>query len=83
MELVSHNNSILKNIFVFIIASGIIGIQSCDTDSKNSGNTATSKDTSKPLENKIMIPNTVCYSGVVGKDTSIFKNRIFSKCSYR
>ena len=77
MELVSHNNSILKNIFVFIIASGIIGIQSCDTDSKNSDNIATSKDTSKAVENKVMIPNTVCYSGVIGKDTAFLKTEIF------
>jgi len=52
MELVSHNNRIPKNLFVYIIAIGVISIHSCDTESKNPGSATTAKDTSRPVEIK-------------------------------
>jgi hypothetical protein len=56
---------------------GIILTASCNNDSKQTASSSKDEDTSKPVENKIMIPTTVCYSRIAGKDTIMLKTDIF------
>jgi hypothetical protein len=58
---------------IFPIITFTIIIVSCNNESKKSVETTTPEDTSKPVENKVMIPNMVCYSGATGKDTFFLK----------
>jgi hypothetical protein len=59
------------SILFFITLTGII--VSCNNEPKKSTETTTPEDTSKPVENKVMIPNMVCYSSATGKDTFFLK----------
>ena len=54
-----------------------ITIASCNDEPKKSTEVTTIADTSKPVENKIMIPASSCYSSITGKDTVFLKTEIF------
>lgn len=77
----------MKHSFLFIGAFSIIAIASCNTEPKKSAEVTTMKDTSKPVENKIMIPSSTCYFNTTGKDTvklkvEVFPNVVTGRLSY-
>ncbi|HEV8080210.1 MAG TPA: hypothetical protein VGP43_05835 [Chitinophagaceae bacterium] len=63
----------MKQVLFFVI----ILTASCNDNSKQTGSSSKDEDTSKPVENKVMIPSTVCYSSIAGKDTVLLKTEIF------
>ena len=78
---------IFKKKNFFILFSGAILLISCNNASKETTEATIMKDTSTPLENKIMIPTSTCYSFFNGKDTfklkvEIFPNVVTGKLSY-
>ncbi len=77
----------MKHSFLFLFIAAII-ITSCNNEPKKSTETTTAEDTSKPVENKIMIPASSCYFSTIGKDTvklkvEVFPNVVTGKLSYK
>lgn len=65
-----------------------IAVASCNNESKKATEATDLKDTSKVVENKIMIPSSSCYSSISGKDTvnlkvEIFPNVVTGSLSYK
>ncbi len=58
----------MKYSMLLIIIVAVI-VFSCNNESKKSTEEATMADTTKSIENKIMIPQSTCYMSVTGKDT--------------
>lgn len=63
---------IMKKIFLFFIVASIL-VFSCNNEAKQTEQTDNNKDSSKPVENKVMIPTMICYSAITGKDTVFLK----------
>ena len=66
----------MKYSFLFLSLAAIAGA-SCNSGQNKSNSVTTTEDTSKPVENKIMIPASSCYSLITGKDTVFLKTEIF------
>ncbi len=66
----------MKHSFL-IISLAAISAASCNNETKQSTETTTIADTSKPVENKIMIPVSSCYSTTTGKDSVHLKVEVF------
>ena len=66
----------MKYSFLFLFL-GAIAAASCNNEPKKSTEVTTIADTSKPVENKIMIPVSSCYLSINGKDTVFLKTEIF------
>ena len=66
----------MKHSFLFLFPV-IVSVVSCNSEPKQSTQISETNDTSKKEEIKVMIPNTVCYSHITGKDTIFFKTEIF------
>jgi len=71
----------------FLVISLAITAASCNNKPIQSPEANKMKDTSKVIENKIMIPTSTCYSSVTGKDTfklkvEVFPNVVTGKLSY-
>ena len=60
----------------FFLSLAIIAAASCN-ESTRSAEAISSKDTSKPIENKVMIPASSCYSTTAGKDSVFLKVEVF------
>ena len=67
---------LMKYSFLFLFLAAI-AIASCNDEQKKPAEVTTTADTSKPVENKIMIPASSCYSSITGKDTVFLKTEIF------
>ena len=65
----------MKYLHMFISLATVAAV-SCN-ESNRSAETANSKDTSKAIENKIMIPASSCYSTTTGKDSIFLKVEVF------
>ena len=77
----------MKQSFLILFLAAII-TASCNNEPKKSTETTTAEDTAKPVENKIMIPASSCYSSTTGKDTltlkvEVFPNVVTGKLSYK
>ena len=77
----------MKHLFGLLTAFTTIAIISCNNESKKSTEVTATGDTSKPAENKIMIPASTCYFSTTGKDTvqlkvEIFPNVVTGRLSY-
>lgn len=64
----------MKRVNVILLLSMVL-IVSCDNPKQTTSNTGS--DTLKPVENKIMIPASTCYSSITGKDTIKLKVEVF------
>ena len=58
------------------LSLGTVAVVSCN-ESNRSAEAVNSKDTSKAVENKIMIPVSSCYSATTGKDSVFLKVEVF------
>ena len=72
------------SLVLFVAAISIISCNQSETKTE----VTTTEDTSKPVENKIMIPSSTCYSSITGKDTfklkvEVFPNVVTGKLSYQ
>ena len=72
----------MKYSFLFLSLAAIVAAASCNNEPKKSSEEVavadtSNADTSKPVENKIMIPTSSCYSSITGKDTVFLKTEIF------
>jgi len=63
--------------FSLFVFTGFVILTSCNNESKKTNDDTTTKDTLKPVENKIMIPTSACYSSMKGKDTFKLKVEVF------
>lgn len=78
----------MKKLFLFFLVTSIL-VFSCNNESKKqTEQTVAYEDSSKPVENKIMIPASSCYATITGKDTvllkvEIFKNVVTGSLSYK
>lgn len=66
----------MKHSFL-VISIAAITAASCNNKPIHSTEVTNMKDTSKVIENKIMIPVSTCYSTTTGKDTVFLKVEIF------
>lgn len=66
----------MKHFFLVLFSVGIL-LTSCNNASKKTTEVTTMEDTSKPVENKIMIPSSTCYYSIKGKDTFKLKIEVF------
>ncbi len=78
---------IMKHSFLVLFLAAII-IASCNNEPKKSTEATTVGDTSKTVENKIMIPASSCYFSTTGKDTvqlklEVFPNVVTGKLLYK
>lgn len=77
----------MKQLSLVLFVATII-TASCNNEPKKSTEVTTTADTSTPVENKIMIPSSTCYSSTNGKDTfklkvEVFPNVVTGKLSYQ
>ncbi len=77
----------MKHSFLFVILAAM-ATSSCNNNVKPPTEVATMKDTSKVIENKIMIPLSSCFSTSTGKDSvhlkvEVFENVVTGKISYK
>lgn len=63
----------MKYVIPFFVAVTTISCLSCNSNSKKTMESKMLVDTTKTVENKIMIPASSCYSAVTGKDTVFLK----------
>ncbi len=66
----------MKKSFFLSFTIAIFAV-SCNNKTKQSEQPSNTADTSKPAENKIQIPKTLCFSSVSGKDTVLLRMDIF------
>lgn len=72
------------SLFIFLI----VIVASCNNEPKTSNEITKKENTSQPVENKIMIPVSSCYSSATGKDSvhlkvEIFENVVTGNLSYK
>lgn len=72
------------SLFIFLI----VIVASCNNEPKTSNEITKTENTSQPVENKIMIPVSSCYSSATGKDSvhlkvEIFENVVTGNLSYK
>lgn len=77
----------MKNFHATLLIGALLAV-ACNYSSKKTTEVATGEDTSKQLENKIMIPTSACYTSISGKDTfrlkvEVFPNVVTGKISYQ
>lgn len=78
----------MKHSIPFLLAFTATLILSCNNTSEKPLETSTSEDTSKPVENKVMIPTSACYFSTTSKDTvqlkvEVFPNVVTGKLMYK
>lgn len=76
----------MKHVSLLFLVATLL-IISCNESQTKTEATAPA-DTSKSVENKIMIPSSTCYSSITGKDTfklkiEVFPNVVTGKLSYQ
>lgn len=62
---------------IVVLLMTAIAIASCNNRPVQSALATNTKDTSKVIENKIMIPASTCYSSTIGKDSFFLKVEVF------
>lgn len=67
----------MKQQFFFATAISILAI-SCNTQHQQEAAKESTADTSKPIENKVMIPSSTCYESISDKDTVRLKVEVFA-----
>lgn len=63
--------------FFLVLFIAAIATASCNNEPAKSNEVSTITDTTKPVENKVMIPASTCYSSITGKDTVLLKVETF------
>lgn len=67
----------MKKLRLLVVIGTAAMMAACNNEPKQSTEIATTVDTPKTVENKIMIPASSCYTAVSGKDTFKLKVEVF------